>query len=160
LDCHGDRLPAGAAFLRADPSLGGGASRNRRSLSRLHLRFRLAASPRARGPVEGARPGAALGDRMTSAETASSGKTHRDENFPGASCLIAPRQRPLILAFYRFVRTADDVADHAILPADSKLALLDRLEHSLLGSEDSEPTGVALRAALAERQLPPRHALD
>src|SRR5262249_4856499 len=30
----------------------------------------------------------------------------------------------------------------------------------LLGSEDSEPTGVALRTALAERRLPPRHALD
>ena len=97
---------------------------------------------------------------MTSAETASSGKTHRDENFPVASWLIAPRQRPVILAFYRFVRTADDVADHASLPAETKLALLDRLERSLLGSEDSEPTGVALRTALAERRLPPRHALD
>ena len=94
------------------------------------------------------------------ADTASSGKTHRDENFPVASFLIARRHRPVILAFYRFVRAADDVADHASLPPDEKLALLDRLERSLLGREASEPAGVALRTALAERHLPPRHALD
>ena len=35
-----------------------------------------------------------------------------DENFPVASFLIAPRHRPPILAFYRFARAADDVADH------------------------------------------------
>jgi hydroxysqualene synthase len=97
---------------------------------------------------------------VTSAQIASSGKTHRDENFPVASWLIVPRQRPLILAFYRFVRAADDVADHASLPPETKLAIIDRLECSLLGREDSEPTGLALRTALAARQLSPRHALD
>ena len=46
-----------------------------------------------------------------------SGKGHRDENFPVASWLIAPRHRGPIMAFYNFVRTADDIADHATLPA-------------------------------------------
>ncbi|HSY88567.1 MAG TPA: squalene/phytoene synthase family protein, partial [Verrucomicrobiae bacterium] len=94
------------------------------------------------------------------AEAVSSGKGHRDENFPVASWLIAPHHRPIILAFYRFVRAADDVADHASLPPAEKLALIDRLERSLLGREDSEPAGVALRDALMLRRLPPRHALD
>ena len=94
------------------------------------------------------------------AEAVSSGKGHRDENFPVASWLIAPHHRPIILAFYRFVRAADDVADHASLPPEEKLALIDRLERSLLGREDSEPAGVALRDALMLRRLPPRHALD
>ena len=43
---------------------------------------------------------------VTAAETAS-GKSHRDENFPVASHLIAPRHRGPILAFYDFVRAAD-----------------------------------------------------
>jgi len=97
---------------------------------------------------------------MSEAATARSGKGHRDENFPVASWLIARQHRPVILAFYRFVRTADDVADNSGLDAEAKLALLDRLERSLLGHEDSEPTGIALRAALDTRRLPPRHALD
>ena len=60
---------------------------------------------------------------MTSASELRSGKTHRDENFPVASWIIHPRHRALILAFYNFVRTADDIADHATLAADEKLAL-------------------------------------
>ena len=52
---------------------------------------------------------------MTSASELRSGKTHRDENFPVASWIIHPRHRALILAFYNFVRTADDIADHATL---------------------------------------------
>ena len=40
-----------------------------------------------------------------------SGKSHRDENFPVASRLIHPRHRATILAFYNFVRTADDIAE-------------------------------------------------
>ena len=97
---------------------------------------------------------------MSAAEEVGSGKGHRDENFPVASWLIAARHRPAILAFYRFVRAADDVADHASLAPEQKLALIDGLERSLLGRDNGEPAGVALRAALAERRLPPRHALD
>src|SRR6201990_3345292 len=97
---------------------------------------------------------------MTTASELRSGKTHRDENFPVASFLIHPRHRALILAFYNFVRTADDVADHATLPAADKLAYLDFLEAELTGKGDSQKEAVALRTALAERGLPPRHALD
>lgn len=97
---------------------------------------------------------------MSSASDLRSGKTHRDENFPVASWIIHPRHRALILAFYNFVRTADDIADHAQLPADDKLRYLDLLEAELLGRGDTQAEAVRLRNALAERGLPPRHALD
>jgi hydroxysqualene synthase len=97
---------------------------------------------------------------MTTASELRSGKTHRDENFPVASWIIHPRHRALILAFYNFVRTADDVADHASLGASEKLATLDLLEAELLGHGDSQPEAVNLRQALVQRSMPPRHALD
>jgi squalene synthase HpnC len=97
---------------------------------------------------------------MTSASELRSGKTHRDENFPVASWIIHPRHRALILAFYNFVRTADDIADHATLEASEKLRLLDLLEVELLGKGDTQPEAVNLRRALAERSMAPRHALD
>lgn len=89
-----------------------------------------------------------------------SGKGHRDENFPVASFLIHPRHRGVILAFYNFVRTADDIADHATLAAADKLKLLDRLGAGLLGENDDDSAAVRLRQALAERALAPRHAQD
>ncbi len=89
-----------------------------------------------------------------------SGKSHRDENFPVASRLIHPRHRGPILAFYNFVRTADDIADHPTLEPERKLELLDQLEQDLLGEGDTNREAVALRLALAERGLPPRHARD
>jgi squalene synthase HpnC len=97
---------------------------------------------------------------MTTASELRSGKTHRDENFPVASWIIHRRHRALIFAFYNFVRTADDIADHATLGASEKLAYLDLLEAELLGSGDTQPEAVNLRRALAERAMPPRHALD
>nr|WP_129607827.1 squalene synthase HpnC [Rhodoplanes serenus] len=89
-----------------------------------------------------------------------SGKGSHDENFPVASRLVHPRHRPAILAFYEFVRVADDIADHPTLPEADKLAFLDRLEASLLGIGCSEPQGVALKIVLAENALSPRHARD
>jgi len=97
---------------------------------------------------------------MTTASDLRSGKTHRDENFPVASWIIHPRHRPLILAFYNFVRTADDIADHASLDAPRKLKLLDELETDLLGHGAGQREAVVLRNALAERGLSPRHARD
>ncbi|NEV76001.1 squalene synthase HpnC [Rhodopseudomonas sp. BR0C11] len=97
---------------------------------------------------------------MTSASELRSGKTHRDENFPVASWIIHPRHRDLILAFYNFVRTADDIADHEMLDAGTKLEYLDLLEAELLGRGETQPEAVHLRRALAERGMPPRHALD
>jgi hydroxysqualene synthase len=97
---------------------------------------------------------------MTTASEFRSGKGHRDENFPVASWLIHPRHRALILSFYNFVRTADDIADHATLQPGEKLAYLDLLEAELTGKGDSQKEAVNLRQALAERAMPPRHALD
>ena len=96
---------------------------------------------------------------ITPAE-ARSGKGHRDENFPVASRLIHPRHRGPILAFYEFVRTADDIADHSALAPQEKLALLERLEATLLGKSNDDPVGVTLRSQLAARQLSSRHAQD
>ena len=89
-----------------------------------------------------------------------SGKGHRDENFPVASWLIAPRHRSPILAFYNFVRTADDIADHASLPPEQKLALLDRLDAGLTGRNDDDAVAVRLRHEIAKRNLSPKHAQD
>jgi squalene synthase HpnC len=89
-----------------------------------------------------------------------SGKGHKDENFPVASVLIAPRHRPPVMAFYRFVRMADDVADHPTASAHDKLALLEQMRASLEGQSDAVAEGVALRRVLAERGLSPVHALD
>ncbi|MCK1361651.1 squalene synthase HpnC [Bradyrhizobium sp. 199] len=97
---------------------------------------------------------------MTSASELRSGKGDRDENFPVASWIIHPRHRALILAYYNFVRTADDIADHATLLPDQKLAYLDLLEAELLGNGDTQAEAVTLRRALAERGMAPRHALD
>jgi squalene synthase HpnC len=87
-------------------------------------------------------------------------KTHRDENFPVASRLISARHRGTILAFYRFARAADDVADSPALAQSEKLALLDRLEDTLLGKNDVAADALPLRAAIAKRGLSPRHAQD
>jgi squalene synthase HpnC len=89
-----------------------------------------------------------------------SGKGSGDENFPVASWLVAPRHRRAILAFYEFVRIADDIADHPSLSEVDKLAHLDGLEASLLGRDDRNAAGIALRAALSERNLSPQHAQD
>jgi squalene synthase HpnC len=88
-----------------------------------------------------------------------SGKSHRDENFPVASRLINARHRDIVLAFYEFVRTADDIADHATLKEDEKLNLLDQLEAGLLGDTGKIPEAARLRLLLQQRGLPPTHAL-
>jgi squalene synthase HpnC len=97
---------------------------------------------------------------MTDADALRSGKGYRDENFPVASFLIHPRHRGLILAFYNFVRTADDITDHAALAPSEKLRLLDRLEGGLLGANDADAAAVRLRAALDRHGLSTKHAQD
>jgi hydroxysqualene synthase len=97
---------------------------------------------------------------MSEAAALSSGKGHHDENFPVASFAIAPRHRPAILAFYRFVRIADDVADNAVAPAEEKLRLLEDMRLSLMGQSHASPEGVALHRELAARGLSSQHACD
>ncbi|MEE9194928.1 MAG: squalene/phytoene synthase family protein, partial [Alphaproteobacteria bacterium] len=54
-----------------------------------------------------------------------------DENFPVASKLIPARFRHTILAFYRFVRLADDIADNPDLAPETKTAWLEALDAAL-----------------------------
>jgi squalene synthase HpnC len=97
---------------------------------------------------------------MNVAADLSSGKGHGDENFPVASFLIAPRYRAPVMAFYRFARTADDVADHATATARERLRLLEQMRATLTGKHDKDAPALGLRKALAERNLAPTHALD
>ncbi len=95
-----------------------------------------------------------------SAQTLQSGKDHKGENFPVASVLIAPQYRPPVMAFYRFVRFADDIADHETATPDEKLRLLEQMRATLAGDSEASPEGVALRASLDARGLNPVHAFD
>jgi hydroxysqualene synthase len=90
----------------------------------------------------------------------SSGKTHRDENFPVASFLIAPQYRAPIMAFYDFVRAADDISDHATLKPQEKLDLLERLDNALMARGPDEAVAARLREACAARKLDVQHARD
>ncbi len=89
----------------------------------------------------------------------SSGKGPGDENFPVASWVIERRYRGPILAFYHFVRAADDVADHPQLSRAEKLSRLDELENGL-DRDDSLPQATALRSALLAHGMSDAHARD
>jgi squalene synthase HpnC len=97
---------------------------------------------------------------MSGAAAFASGKGDKDENFPVASRLVRPELRPAIMAFYRFARAADDVADHATATPEAKLAQLDRMEAGLRGDAGASAEGAALRHVLDARGLTGQHALD
>lgn len=97
---------------------------------------------------------------MSHSDAFASGKDHTTENFPVGSFLIAPRHRPVVMAFYRVARAADDIADHPTAPAADKLAALQRIEDGLTGRGDGDANAVALRRVLAENGLTNQHALD
>lgn len=73
------------------------------------------------------------------------------ENFPVASRLLTGRKRGAVMAFYRYARAADNVADDADLAAAVKLSELDAFEAGLDGDPDGRPEALALRSALADR---------
>ena len=98
-------------------------------------------------------------ERSVSVEVEAS-KDDKGENFPVASVLIAPRHREAVLAFYRFARAADDIADSATLSADEKIRRLDLFEASLLGHGDEVAVGRALRSSLRDTGVTARHAQD
>jgi squalene synthase HpnC len=97
---------------------------------------------------------------VSDASAFASGKGHRDENFPVASWLVRRDARAPILAFYRFVRAADDVADHPTAAPQEKLDQLARMQAALVGESDGNMEGVALRRVLQARNLTDQHALD
>lgn len=53
-----------------------------------------------------------------------------------ASLLLPAATRRQVMAFYRFARTADDIADNPSLTADSKILRLDALEETLAGRHE------------------------
>jgi hydroxysqualene synthase len=67
---------------------------------------------------------------------------------PSASTLIAPKHRSVILAYYRFARGADDVADSPSLSPDAKLAGLNQFEATLTGQSDTILKSFKLTTAL------------
>jgi hydroxysqualene synthase len=112
--------------------------------------------------LEGSIPGADAGDgaRVTTVKEALSGKGHRDENFPVASWLLSAQRRGPIMAFYRFVRAADDVADHPTLTPETKLRLLDDLDDALTGRGPPMDEAAPLKLELGKTGLSAKHALD
>ncbi len=97
---------------------------------------------------------------VAGSDALASGKGHRDENFPVASRLVAAEHRAPILAFYRFARAADDVADHPGAPPAEKLARLEAMRATILGQGDADANALALREVMAGRGLDRAHALD
>jgi squalene synthase HpnC len=95
-----------------------------------------------------------------------SGKGAADENFPVGSFLIAPRLRPAIACFYRFARTADDIADSDRLTPAEKIARLDAMRRALETSESDAASpswiirAIALRAVMAEHGVATKHGTD
>ena len=89
-----------------------------------------------------------------------SGKGHKDENFPVASFIIKPRHRAAVMAFYRFARKADDIADHETETPDCKLALLETMRATIAGESDVDAEALALRHSEAARGLSSEHGLD
>ena len=67
----------------------------------------------------------------SAAATVTPNRDHDTENFPTASLLLAKPARAQVMAFYRFVRTADDIADSADLAPAEKLVRLEAMERGL-----------------------------
>ncbi len=74
-------------------------------------------------------------------------RTAGSENFPVASLLLAKGVRPRVMAFYRFARAADDVADDPALDTQSRLDRLAPFEAGLDGLPGAAEA-MALRDAL------------
>ena len=76
---------------------------------------------------------------------------HHYENFPVASWLLPERMRAPTLAFYRFARTGDDLADEGDWPAEHRSRALEVLRSGLtLGSAPQSSALQGIGARLAE----------
>ncbi|WGF89675.1 squalene/phytoene synthase family protein [Marinivivus vitaminiproducens] len=84
-----------------------------------------------------------------------------NENFPVASLLLAKSVRRHVVAFYNFVRAADNVADDPKRREDDKLAALARFAEGLNGraTEPSEALALASSAAETGVGIEEAHAL-
>ena len=75
------------------------------------------------------------------------------ENFPVASRLISGDRRPMIVAYYRMARAADDIADHPTLAAPEKLRRLEAVDAVLTGRVDASKGDTAQEAAQQVRTM-------
>ncbi|WP_207458705.1 squalene synthase HpnC [Azospirillum sp. SYSU D00513] len=83
------------------------------------------------------------------------------ENFPVASRLLPKHLRPHVMAFYKFVRLADDIADDPDLEPETKLAYLEALERALTTGQAKHAylkPALDLRASLQSTGVSDRHA--
>ncbi len=88
-------------------------------------------------------------------------KDETGENFPVASRLIPKHLRPHVIAFYRFVRLADDIADDPDLEPETKLAYLEALERALTSGQAKHAylkPATELRESLQKTGVSDRHA--
>lgn len=85
--------------------------------------------------------------RAAAASLPAPSKQAGDENFPVASWLLARDKRNAVMAFYRFARQADDIADSPDLDRGHKIAQLDNFERGL-GGLSGAPVALALHGAL------------
>ncbi|WP_421989750.1 squalene/phytoene synthase family protein [Roseococcus sp.] len=76
-------------------------------------------------------------------------RDHDTENFPTASLILAKPVRAKVMAFYRFVRMADDIADSPSLSPAEKIARLDAMEAAL----DDPRTDLAVAAKMHREQV-------
>lgn len=86
-------------------------------------------------------------------------KDAHGENFPVGSLLISARLRPVVAAYYRFARMADDIADAPELPEAEKTARLNALRAALKGEGDI-PEARELAPILQTHGVPLEHADD
>lgn len=63
-------------------------------------------------------------------------KTGRDENF-SVGLLVSKKLKPLVAAYYRAARAADDIADNPALTVEQKLAALDGAEAAFYGRAEA-----------------------
>jgi squalene synthase HpnC len=92
---------------------------------------------------------------------APSGKHAGTENFPVGSLLIRADLRPHVHTYYRFARTADDIADSPDLAADEKVRRLDLMDAVLTGASNADvETSRSMRASLAETGVSPSCCRD
>lgn len=71
-------------------------------------------------------------------------RDHDEENFPTASLILAKPLRAKVMAFYRFVRTADDIGDSPDLAPEEKLARLGAMAAALADPATTMPEAAAM----------------
>ncbi|TDG26793.1 hypothetical protein E2C05_24920 [Paracraurococcus ruber] len=75
-------------------------------------------------------------------------RDHDEENFPTASLLLAKPLRAKVMAFYRFVRVADDIGDSPDLAPEEKLRRLDAMDRALDDPGTAVPEAAAMHRAM------------